>query len=132
MFQPILIQIISRLGSWAYLKSLWQRCHSLLVQARCAKPPLSVLTEVSLSSADHRSGKCRFPFSPLFDRYIPDSEDAYDPVGGGCDLLVWIVTATGASAPSRCLFEVLLILISRYRQGRICPYTLYRFQKGKS
>ena len=28
-FQPILIQIVSRPGSGAYLKSLWQRCHSL-------------------------------------------------------------------------------------------------------
>ena len=78
----------------AYLKSLWQRCHSLFTQARCAKPPHSVLTELSLSSADHRSGKCQIPFSPLIDRNIPDSEDAYDPIGGGCDLLVWIVMAT--------------------------------------
>ena len=64
------------------------------IKVRCAKPPLSVLTEVSLSSADHRSGKCQFPFSLLFDRYIPDSEDAYDPIYGGCDLSVRIVTAT--------------------------------------
>lgn len=28
-FQPILIQIVPRPGSGAYLKSLWQRCHSL-------------------------------------------------------------------------------------------------------
>ena len=39
-FQPILIQIVSRPGSGAYLKSLWQRCHSLYrfgVQSRCSR-----------------------------------------------------------------------------------------------
>lgn len=78
----------------AYLKSLWQRCHSLFTQARCAKPPLSVLTEVSLSSADHRSGTCQFPFSPLFDRYIQTQKMCRILSVVGCNLSVQIITAT--------------------------------------
>ena len=102
------------------------RCHNLFrfgVPAR-----RSCLAEVSLSSADHRSGKCQFPFSPLFDRYIPDSEDAYDPIGGGCDLLVWIVMATSCfgSLQMFCLRYCLFSCQGAF-EDRICPYTLYRF-----
>ena len=119
----------------AYLKSLWQRCHSLFTQARCAKPPHSVLTEVSLSSADHRSGKCQFPFSPLFDRYIPDSEDAYDPIGGGCDLLVWIVMATSCfgSLQMFCLRYCLFSCQGAF-EDRISPlsYIVFNWENRKN
>ena len=68
-FQPILIQIISRPESGAYLKSLWQRCHSLYrfgVQSRRSR----FLRKYHYHLQIIAPGRCRFPFSPLFDRYI--------------------------------------------------------------
>ena len=92
-FQPILIQIVSRPGSRAYLKSLWQRCHSLYrfgVQSRRSRFLRKYhyhLQIIAPGNAGSRLAHCLIAISP-------DSKDAYAPIGGGCDLLVWIVTAT--------------------------------------
>jgi len=91
-FQPILIQIVSRPGSGAYLKSLWQRCHSLYrfgVQSRRSRFLRKYhyhLQIIAPGNASSRLAHCLIAISP-------DSKDANDPIGGGCDLLVRIVTA---------------------------------------
>ena len=109
-FQPILIQIVSRPGSGAYLKSLWQRCHSLYrfgVQSRRSRFLRKYhyhLQIIALGNAGSRLAHCLIAISP-------DSKDAYDPIGGGCDLLVWIVMATSCFGSQQmfclryCLFN---------------------------
>ena len=91
-------------------QSLRRRCYSHL-QTRCAKPPLSVLAEVSLSSTDRRSGRCLLPFSPLLIRYIHVavfSDALLDGRGGKLLRLRADVS-----------FEVLLILLSRCIWGTV-------------
>lgn len=91
-FQPILIQIVSRPGSGAYLKSLWQRCHSLYrfgVQSRRSRFLRKYhyhLQIIAPGNASSRLAHCLIAVSLLRRRLYP--------IDGGCDLSVRIVTAT--------------------------------------
>lgn len=129
-FQPILIQIVSRPGSRAYLKSLWQRCHSLYrfgVQSRRSRFLRKYhyhLQIIAPGNAGSRLAHCLIAISS-------DSKDAYDPIGDVCDLIVWIVTATSCFGSLQmlclgyCLFsfqgtdraEYALILYIVFRKG---------------
>lgn len=91
-FQPILIQIVSRPGSGAYLKSLWQRCHSLYrfgVQSRRSRFLRKYhyhLQIIAPGNAGSRSAHCLIAISWLRRRLWS--------YWWRCDLPVRIVTAT--------------------------------------
>lgn len=126
-FQPILIQIVSRPGSGAYLKSLWQRCHSLYrfgVQSRRSRFLRKYhyhLQIIAPENASSRLAYCLVAVSWLRRRLW------------SCWWRLWSFSLDSLGdkllrLPADVLFEVLIILLSRCSERQNIPSTLYRFK----
>lgn len=99
----------------------WQRCHSLM--ARFARPPFSDIPEVSLSSADHRSGRCRLPFCPLLGRCIQSiAAYHYGLNGHGVNCI---------GSLQMCRLRYCLFGCQGAAEGRIFPLCLISFLDGE-
>ena len=130
-FQPILIPIVSRPGSGAYLKSLWQRCNSLYrfgVQSRRFRFLRKYhyhLQIIALGNAGSRLAYCLIAVSWLRRRLLSYWWRLWSfSLDSHGDKLLRL--------PADALFEVLLILMSRCVWGQNYSSSLYRFQQAKS